>query len=178
MPRPFVRHAFSTTLLLAAIGLSPAVRADEPRGPTPSYTDADLARYAATRTPASTSSEPESASPPPATRTRGRKAAIEPGPAADLDREASQRASDERYWRREAEQARERARKHEDQAATLEAQVVERRQSSRRSRSGAAAPQLASLERRARLARERAREILDAFEERARRAGALPGWIR
>lgn len=174
MPRPFVRHTFPA-LLLVAIGLPPALRADEPRRPTPSYSDADLARYAATRPP---TAEPEaaatSARPEPGQRRRPARADA----ADDLDREASQRASDERYWRREAEQARDRARKYEDQATTLEAQVVEQRQSSRRSRSGAAAPQVASLERRARLARERAREILDAFEERARRAGALPGWIR
>lgn len=175
MPRPFVRHAFPASLLLTAIGLSPAASADEPRRPTPSYTDADLARYAATRPPAA---KPEAAATPdrPEPGQRGRRARA--GAGDDLDREASQRASDERYWRREAEQARERARKHEDQAATLEAQVVEQRQSRRARSSGGAAPQVASLERRARLARERAREILDAFEERARRAGALPGWIR
>lgn len=179
MPRSFVRRAFASSLTLVLLGLPPAVaRADDASRQTPTYTDADLARYAATRPPASATSEPESAAPEPETRRRGRRVVNDAGPGDDLDREASQRASDERYWRREAEQARDRARQHEDQAVTLEAQLAEQRQASRRSRSGGTPPQVASLERRARLARERAREVLEAFEERARRAGALPGWIR
>ncbi|MCL4818604.1 MAG: hypothetical protein KJ067_05665 [Vicinamibacteria bacterium] len=147
--------------------------ADEGSRPTPSYTDADLARYAAMRAPLD-AAEP---APTPAPTARGRAKRDQTVPD-DLEREAAQRASEERYWRREAEKARAQARRHEERAAVLEAQAAERRRAASRARPGSAPPAVAAAERRAQVEREQARHVLDQLEERARREGALPGWIR
>jgi hypothetical protein len=161
-----------TAHLLLGAALALGAFADESSRPTPSYTDTDLARYAAMRAPVD-AAEP---APPPAPRARSKKK----GPTIedDLEREAAQRASEERYWRREAQKARAQARRHEERAAVLEAQVEERRRAASRARAGAAPPAVAAAERRAQVEREQARRVLDELEERARREGALPGWIR
>ena len=91
------------------------------------------------------------------------------------------KARGEAWWRREAERVRDRVQAMEGQAAELRAQIAERaeeasRQARGRRSQGAASPaaqraKLASLER-------RMRQLEDALAERARREGALPGWLR
>lgn len=93
-----------------------------------------------------------------------------------------QRTRGEAYWRREAERVRDRVQAMESQAAELRAQVAERAEEAgrgtreRRSSSGSGSTsalraRLAGLER-------RIRQVEDNLAERARREGALPGWLR
>ena len=98
----------------------------------------------------------------------------------------------ERYWRREAEKLRDRLRPRHARIEALRARIAEREAhpglrrprragrarsrahadaSSRESQLVAWRGQLAALE-------QEVREAEDRFEERARRAGALPGWLR
>jgi hypothetical protein len=97
-------------------------------------------------------------------------------------REPPSRGRGEAYWRREAERVRERLRGFEERAAALRARIAERARESQvfgaRRRASTGSPgdaalraSLAALERRARLTQ-------DELEERARRDGALPGWLR
>lgn len=96
------------------------------------------------------------------------------------------RARGEDYWRREATRVRDRVRTMEAQAAELRVEIAEQADEashvltrSRRSsapRSGARSEarlreRLASLER-------RMRQMEDDLADRARREGALPGWLR
>jgi len=91
------------------------------------------------------------------------------------------RARGEAYWRREAERVRERVQAMEAQAAGLRAQIAERveeagRLERGRRSTGPASPatlraKLAGLER-------RMRQTEESLAERARREGALPGWLR
>ena len=97
-----------------------------------------------------------------------------------------QRGRGEDYWRREAARVRERARALQAQASELRAEIAEqaegtsqvlgRRRRSSASLSGAGSSarlraKLASLER-------RLREMEEDLADRARRDGALPGWLR
>jgi hypothetical protein len=92
------------------------------------------------------------------------------------------RARGEAYWRREAERVRDRVQGMEARAADLRAQIAERDEAAshltrgRRASSGAGTPatlraKLAALER-------RMRQLEDGLADRARREGALPGWLR
>jgi hypothetical protein len=91
------------------------------------------------------------------------------------------RARGEAWWRREAERVRDRVQAMQAQADELRAQIAERaeeasRQARGRRSTGAASgaaqrAKLASLER-------RMRQLEEALAERARREGALPGWLR
>ena len=96
------------------------------------------------------------------------------------------RGRGEDYWRREAARVRERVRAMEAQAAEVRADIAEqaeeashvlggrRRSSASLSGSGSSTrlrAKLASLER-------RLREMEEDLAERARRDGALPGWLR
>ena len=100
--------------------------------------------------------------------------------------EAPRRGKGEDYWRREAARVRERARALQAQASELRAEIAEqaegtsqvlgRRRRSSASLSGAGSSarlraKLASLER-------RLREMEEDLADRARRDGALPGWLR
>ena len=94
------------------------------------------------------------------------------------------RGRGEDYWRREAARARDRVQGMEAQAAGLRAQIAERaeeaaRELTGRRRSSKSGPssevtlraKLGALER-------RMRQIEDDLADRARRDGALPGWLR
>jgi hypothetical protein len=105
------------------------------------------------------------------------------------EREAARRPGDERakgrgeaYWRREAERVRDRVRAMEAQAAELRAQIAERAaEASRLSRGRSASPgsgSPATLRAKLEALERRMREIEDGLADRARREGALPGWLR
>lgn len=165
---PFSCRAIGLSALLS---VAPPAPADEsprpaPRPPARLYTNADLERvhpFAAetgvSSTPAVTSGDTSEAPP----------------------REARHRGRGEAYWRSEAARVRERLRALEERAAELRARVAERasqsevfgrrRASSASSATASLAASLAAVERRARLTQ-------DDLEERARRDGALPGWLR
>jgi hypothetical protein len=115
--------------------------------------------------------------------------AVPPG-AGEAARSGSRRGVSERsergeaYWRREADKVRERVRRLEDERDTLRARLAEHRNDERhvlrRSRSarpsGTQSEQ--ALEARIALIERRMRDLEEDLAERARRAGALPGWLR
>jgi hypothetical protein len=161
-----------------ALGLSlvlslpaPTIAADTPT-PTPTprpparvYTNADLERvhpHAADTGVASV----------PAASADGR-----PERAAEPRRQSR----GEVHWRAEAARVRERLRALEERAAELRAKIAERASQpetyGRRSTTprGASLP---SLEASLAAVELRARRLQEDFEERARREGALPGWLR
>jgi hypothetical protein len=111
--------------------------------------------------------------------------AVEPGerqPRRERSEPAA-RGRGEAYWRQQATAVRERVRALEERAAGLRARIAERERErastvygSRRRGSAGGSPDalrasLAALER-------RIRATQDDLEERARRDGALPGWLR
>jgi hypothetical protein len=137
--------------------------------PVPVYTNDDLDRVSPFRDEKGVNSAVKAPPPPPAV---GRHTAEEG------------RAKSEAYWRRQAERLHERMRVAHDRIDLLRARIDERESRSPgrtrgRGRSAGSTDtqlegwrrQLAALE--ARMHDEEAR-----FEDRARREGALPGWLR
>jgi hypothetical protein len=96
------------------------------------------------------------------------------------------RGKGEEYWRREAARVRERVRGLEAQASELRAEIAEQAEEAshvlggRRRSSASLAGTRSSGRLRARLAarERRIREVEEDLSERARRDGALPGWLR
>ncbi len=171
---------FRTTVLPLGFGLSAvlvvptATAGDDPppaaRPPVRVYTNEDLDRVHPFRDETGIRSVPavspeERAAPAPAEKPRGRG---------------------EEHWRREAARVRDRVRALEAQAAELRASIAEQAEEaahflSRRRRSSASLSGDGSSGRlRARLAslERRIREMEEDLSERARRDGALPGWLR
>lgn len=101
--------------------------------------------------------------------------------ARPAERERERKGKGEEHWRAEAARVREKLRGLEERAAELRSKIAERSSESevfgRRRSSGAKASvaplqaSLAAVERRMRLTQE-------DLEDRARRDGALPGWLR
>ena len=105
----------------------------------------------------------------------------EPAPSGPPDRRLGRRGED--YWRREAARVRERVRALEAQAGELRARIAEQAEQESRQlvRNRRASPGSSSGARlRAKLLglERRRRETEDDLAERARREGALPGWLR
>jgi predicted RNase H-like nuclease (RuvC/YqgF family) len=168
--------------LSAVLCLRPA-GAEEPAAPRPRpparvYTNEDLDRVRPFR------DEVGGRSVPAVTAEESRAEAR----ASHREGTSSRRTHDEAWWREEARKARERVEAIRAQADELRARIAaaeeERRHvtyssrggsKSRAGRSGASdaadSARLAGLER-------RARSIEDELHERARREGALPGWLR
>lgn len=160
---------------LSALVLALAVASGPGRGKGPLYTNADLER---TRPPGHGSSgasegaagDAPALAPPEQRRRDGAK------------RNAAERADSgspgrgEEYWRRESERVRDRVRPWRESADDLRTRIEDRqRQPGVRPYSD---PQVVSLQRRLAALELRIRDAGDRFEERARRAGALPGWLR
>ncbi|HEV7500612.1 MAG TPA: hypothetical protein VGQ33_11440 [Vicinamibacteria bacterium] len=139
--------------------------------PVPVYTNDDLDRVSPFRDETGVNSAVHAPlpSPPPAV---GRHAA-----------EAG-RAKSEAYWRREAERLHERLRVAHDRIDLLRARIDEREsQSPSRSRgrgrsAGGTDTQLEAWRRQLAALEARTRDEEARFEDRARREGALPGWLR
>jgi hypothetical protein len=148
-----VRRTIASCLLAAACPLAAAQ--EKPRV----YTNEDLERVAPYRDQTGGTSPPSAARAEPAARA----------PQKDAGR-------DERYWRQQAERTAEQVRKLREQAAALAERVEDRRR-----QPGVppySDPQVVTLERKRQALEARAREAESRLEERARRAGALPGWLR
>jgi len=162
---------FGLSAVLCASTAAPDEDGPPPaRPPVRVYTNADLDRVHPFRDETGVRSVPavspeERSAPAPAEKPRGRG---------------------EAHWRREAARVRERIRTMEAQAAELRAQIAEQAEEAshflggrRRSAASLSGPgssgrlraKIASLER-------RIREIEEDLSERARRDGALPGWLR
>jgi hypothetical protein len=139
----------------------------EEKKPVPLYTNEDLDRVSSQRDQTGVSSS----------------VAVPAEPAPSRDPGDGARARSEAYWRREAGRLQDRLRPVRERIEDLRARIAEREsQPAARSLSRRAAPgreatldawrrQLAALE-------ARVRETEARFEDRARRAGALPGWLR
>ena len=135
-----------------------APAAGERRASARVYTNEDLARVSGTR--GETGGESRPAAPPPAA-----SAAAAPAPSGG-----------ESYWRAEAARVRQRVDPWRDAAADLRADIA-----TRQAAPGVRPytdPQVRAGQRRLAALEARIREAEDRFEERARRAGALPGWLR
>jgi hypothetical protein len=95
---------------------------------------------------------------------------------AERDEEAAKRLEDERYWRREAERLRKRVAPLQDRAEELRLKIAQRRREPDVPLVGD--PQIEAWEAEAERLARRSRELELRLLERARRAGALPGWLR
>ena len=153
--------------LVAVVAL--AASAEEKRVPT--YTNEDLDRMRAHRDETGVAST-----------------VVAPPAPADIETHRGDKG--EAYWRGQFERLEARLRPMRAKAAQLRLRVeeVRRRDSAaptgrgRRGRgsasSGRSTTSAAALEDRLRLLEAEIRELESSFEERARRAGALPGWVR
>jgi hypothetical protein len=149
------------------VSAAPAEEDPAPRPPVRVYTNEDLDRVRPFRDETGVRSVPAVAPddrPAPAEKKRGRG---------------------EEYWRREAARVRERVRALEAQAADTRAQIAEQAEEAsrflgRRRHSSASLSGSGSARLRAKLAslERRRREIEEDLADRARRDGALPGWLR
>jgi hypothetical protein len=144
--------------LLAALA-APCAPADDKPAPRV-YTNADLARVAPFRGETGVLSRPAAA---PGGAPREREARRPTGKGPD-------------YWQREADKVRERVRPLQKRIASL------RREIDARWRLPGVAPttdpQLLEWRRELRESEAEIRELEGRLEERARRDGALPGWLR
>ena len=166
----------------------------------PAYTDADL-RASPAPSPSSSPSPSPISRQPASPRPKGWKApSASPSPASSgpraaspaptpepPDRSAEERAALEVLWRAVARERREALARAEAQVAELEARITDlrndlrptglgdpNRQQTREAEIGQAQRQLET----ARVALAAARKAVDDLEDDARRAGALPGWVR
>ena len=106
-------------------------------------------------------------------------AADEASPARPA--ESRRKGKGEEHWRAEAARVRERLRALEERAAELRSQIAERGSQSEvfgRRRSSAGKTSVAALQASLAAVERRARLTQEDLEERARRDGALPGWLR
>lgn len=145
----------ATSCLLAVV-CPPAASGEKPRV----YTNEDLDRVAPCRDQTGVGSQP----------------AIPPAPAPRGGGAARGTGRDEAYWRQQADRTAEQVRKLRERAAALAERVAERRR-----KPGVLPytdPQVVSLEQQRQALEARANEAELRLEERARRAGALPGWLR
>jgi hypothetical protein len=165
---------------LALFLLAGTAGAPEGKKPVPLYTNEDLERVSPRRGETGVDSRPDGV-PPPATASAS---------AHEDARELARRG--ERYWRREADKLRDRLRPRRARMEALRARIADRESDpgttpSHRAGRGGTRSRATSSSREAQLATWRGqlealerevREEEDRFEERARRAGALPGWLR
>jgi hypothetical protein len=157
------------------IGLSLArPGASEEKRPVPVYTNEDLERVAPYKDQTGVASKPGSE-----TATNKRAGTLRQelgGDGAAAGRKRRSAESNEERWRLEAERFRARLQPLRDKADDLRLQIDQRqRQPGVRPYSD---PKVVADQRRLRILEARIRQSEDAFEDRARRQGALPGWIR
>jgi len=98
-------------------------------------------------------------------------------------REGRSARQGEPYWRAEAERVRQKLRSLEERAAALRVRIAERSSRSevfgrRGSPASSRGTSLATLQSSLAALETRARHLEEDLFERARRAGALPGWLR
>jgi septal ring factor EnvC (AmiA/AmiB activator) len=161
-----------TTLIAVLLGLQAAsapapATAPPERPPVRVYTNEDLERVHPFRRETGVASVPANAADP------------EPAPGG-APRTPKARTRGEDYWRREAARVRRRvdalAARAEALRSTLAERDEERRHTLGRRRSGGTSD--ATLERRLAAIERHMRRLEDELRERARREGALPGWLR
>ncbi len=154
-------------LVCLSLGLVCAARGEDKK-PVPTFTNDDLARVAPYRGETGALSAP----------------AATPAPARGASRSHAGAARGEEYWRREAEREESRLRPLRRRVTDLRLKIDETRHQpvgggGKNGRNAAvAAASLDSLERELRARQDQIRDAELRFEERARHAGALPGWLR
>jgi len=156
---------------------APAEDAAAPRPPVRVYTNEDLDRVRPFRDQTGVRSVPAVVPDPPAPSTGGR--AREHTGSALVDAHGR----GEEYWRREADRVRDRLRAMETQADELRLRIAERAEEASRvltrGRRGSSGEGSAATLRARLLALERRMRQMEVdLSERARRARALPGWLR
>jgi len=156
-----------SAVLCSASRASAQEAAPPPRPPVRVYTNEDLDRVHPFRDQTGVHSVP---------------AAPAAGPAPSPEPRQRPARRGESYWRREAARVRDRVLSLEAQAAELRARIAERAEEAGRllTRRRRATSQGTDATLRARLAgiERRIREEEEDLLERARRDGALPGWLR
>jgi hypothetical protein len=160
----------------ALIGLAVCLTLVRPCGseekrPIRVYTNEDLERVAPFRDETGVASKP--GGPRPDNERAGAPRQDLGGDGATAEKE---RRSAEETWRRQAERLREKLLPLRDRADDLRQQIEERRrQPGVRPYTD---PKIVATQRRLEVLERRIREAESNFEDRARRQGALPGWIR
>jgi septal ring factor EnvC (AmiA/AmiB activator) len=144
--------------------LSAALVAAPLAATTPVYTNEDLERIAPLRAQTGVSSRPAAAA----------------SSALKEPRRATSKADAEAHWRHEAERVRARIRTLQEKADDVQSKIDERRRRppSTSRRTAQAPVDTSALERHLARIDETIRELQADLEERARRARALPGWLR
>ena len=163
------------TCVCLAFLASPAIaeQAEGKKPAVPVYTNEDLERVRPFRDETGVASVP--AFPP--DEQRGRSAP-RPDVAGAKARGRSADRHSEAYWRAEAERVRERLRRLEEQAEELRRRIAAARSEPWSSRRRRAAPDTRAWQARLAAVEERRRQIEADLLDRARRDGALPGWLR
>jgi hypothetical protein len=150
---------------LVGIALLSGAAAEEIKKPAPLYTNEDLDRLAPYRGQTGVLSEPAGEAPR----------------ATPTEREER---TDETYWRREAARVRERIGALRERADEIRRELQQAREAARagvwtsRRPHPPKAPSFAPREARLAAIESRMRELETDLEDRARRARALPGWLR
>ncbi len=165
--------------LAAEAGAATAETSSRARPQAHVYTNADLERVSRYRdqtgvasVASSTTREADSGSKDRSRRGgRGRRSR-DVMAGASLDDDAAARQREETYWRREATQHAQRQRRLAERIVALQ------RQAERGRRKGAGASARDQVREQILTLEQLRRDEDDAFEDRARRAGALPGWLR
>ena len=152
----------ATLVAVSAAAESPA--------PTPTYTNEDLERVHPRREQTGVESQAASATPA--------EAAPRPAPRGKDRRLAPIEGREEAYWRREAQRHRHALAKLERRAATLREKIEQVEQQRGQIFRRRAVPSSDSARRQLAEVMAQIAELGSEFEERARRAGALPGWLR
>ncbi len=162
-------------LSIAAIALSAAPQPPDCSLPPSSrkeprvYTNADLDRMAACRY--QTGAQSEVGAPAPETAARSAPRAGRASPSKESDPSAG--AAD---WRARWRSVDQKARKLRREARELRQEAAEAPRDPKKQPTGRRSPSL--LISRAKRLEAESRELEDEFQERARRQGALPGWLR
>ncbi len=153
---------------LCALALAVLPAFGEEGRPARVYTNEDLERIAPFRGETGVLSRP------------GTAPVVKASPREPAERGAAARG--EAYWRSQASRVREKVRTIQEQASRLREQIEREseRATSRKGRGQLRASWAAEDNRARRLGEleARAREVQSEFEDRARREGALPGWLR
>jgi hypothetical protein len=169
-----------TTPLGCALGLCLVLTAgaDEPDR-TPTYTNDDLDRISSRRGETGVLSRPSA---PDGARKDGRNGPSRTDRAASAPRS---RDDDETYWRGEAERLHDRIRGLRQRADEMRLRIQQQEREQRRGKPNARRSESSTRPDPGEALRQRLQAIEDEIrdrearlEERARRAGALPGWLR
>jgi hypothetical protein len=167
------KSSVALALCLASRVLDAPCVAEEKK-PVPAYTNEDLERVKPFRDQTGVASKPDMGTADNERAGTPRRKLGADGAAAGKGRHSAE--SDEEKWRYQAERFRAKLQPLRDKADDLRDQIEQRRrQPGVRPYSD---PRIVADQKRLAVLEQRIRDSESAFEDRARRQGALPGWIR